>query len=255
MQEKKIQEGKMEETRIEIENFFNGLTFEELSHRYYLGTRPLYTSVSGMVKEFANPFDVYTKSLKKALEEGVCQKEILDRWEEKKIKASKLGTETHSFGEKYVFDRDLIPSNGYEKAVVNFWKIIPEHIVPVVTELRMYHKRYLFAGTCDILLFNKNTGEYILCDYKTNERLFKNYAGERLLKCFSDLLKHDFNLYQIQLSLYQLLFEQTGHKIGKRKIIHLKNDGRFQIYDTINFIDRLQGYLEDCHNDKTIQYE
>ena len=57
----------------------------------------------------------------------------------------------------------------------------------------MYHKKYKFAGTCDTLLYNTHTGKYILTDYKTNEDLFKNFAGERLLHCFSDLLKNKQN--------------------------------------------------------------
>ena len=62
------------------------------------------------------------------------------------------------------------------------------------------------------------------------------------------LLENNFNKYQIQLSLYQLLFEQTGLKIEDRRIIHLKESGDFLIYKTEDYTERLQYYLENGYN-------
>lgn len=156
----------MLEQKTFFQNFFKGLEFEEQSHRYSLGSKPLSLSVSGIVKKFVNPFDTAGKSLKKALEEGLTQAEILDRWEKKKNTACDFGTSVHLFGENYTFNRELKPSNGHEKAIVKFFNKLPKHVVPVMTELQMYHKDYLFAGTCDTLLFNKESGNYLLTDWK-----------------------------------------------------------------------------------------
>ena len=228
-----------------INHFFQGLEFDEPTHRYSLNGVSIPVSVSGIVNKFKKPFPFEEKSRKKALEEGVTQQEIKDRWTNKKNKACELGTRVHLFGEKYTFDRNIVAQDGYEEAIVKFWDCLPSHIVPVMVEVRMYHKKYRFAGTCDTLLYNTHTGKHILTDYKTNEDLFKNFAGERLLHCFSDLLKNDFNCYQIQLSLYQLLFEQTGLQIEDRRIIHLNPNGDFKLYQTEDYTDRLLYYLEN----------
>lgn len=234
----------MLEQKTFFQNFFKGLEFEEQSHRYSLGSKPLSLSVSGIVKKFVNPFDTAGKSLKKALEEGLIQAEILDRWEKKKNTACDFGTSVHLFGENYTFNRELKPSNGHEEAIVKFFSKLPPYIIPAMTELQMYHKDYLFAGTCDTLLFNSKTGNFILSDYKSNKELFKNFGGQKLLGCFSDLLENNFNKYQIQLSLYQILFEQTGYKIEERRVIHLLPDGEFYAYKAEDYTDRLKNYLE-----------
>ena len=236
-----------------INNFFKGLEFEELSHRYSLNSKPFSVSVSGIIKNFVAPFDKYGKSLLIAQREGCTQREILDKWDDKNKRACELGTRVHSFAEHYAFNRSIEPTNGFEKAVVKLYNTLPSHIVPVIAELRMYHKKYEFAGTCDKLFLNTQTNNFILPDYKTNENLFKNFGGQRLLGCFSDLLDNNFNKYQIQLSLYQLLFEQTGLKVEERRIIHLLPDGDFIAYKTEDYTDRLQYYLENDFN--KIKYE
>lgn len=228
-----------------INNFFSGIEFDEPAHSYTFGGSTISISVSGIVNKFKKPFPFEEKSLKVALREGVSQQEIKDRWNEKKDKACELGTKVHLFGELYTFDRSLTPQDGYEEAIVKFFECLPPHIIPVMAEVRMYHKKYHFAGTCDTLLYNTQTDKYTLTDFKTNIDLFKSFAGERLLHCFSDLLKNNFNSYQIQLSLYQILFEQTGLKIEDRRIVHLLPDGEFKLYQTKDYTERLIDYLEN----------
>ena len=149
-----------------INHFFQGLEFDELTHRYSLNGVSIPVSVSGIVGNFKKPFPFEEKSKKVALQEGVTQQEIKDRWTNKKNKACELGTRVHFFGEKYTFDRNIAAQNDYEEAIVKFWDCLPSHIVPVMVEVRMYHKKYRFAGTCDTLLYNTHTGKYILTDYK-----------------------------------------------------------------------------------------
>jgi len=235
-----------------IKNFFDGLEFEESLHKYSFDGKPVSISVSGIVDRFVRPFNIQEKSLKKARELGISQQEVLKMWRDKGDSRCKLGKNIHLFAEERTF-KNIKPSNKYEEAVVKFWKAVPKKIFPMLTELKMYHKKYLFAGTCDTLLYNNETGRFVITDWKTNEDLFKNFTGERLLGCFSDLLKNNFNKYQIQLSLYQILFEQTGYKVEDRRIIHLKPDGTFSIYKTEDYTQRLKDYLETEYN--KINYE
>nr|DAK47305.1 MAG TPA: Exonuclease V [Caudoviricetes sp.] len=88
-------------------------------------------------------------------------------------------------------------------------------------------------------LFGKN----FCVTHNTNQDLFKNYKGKRLLTPFDDLEDNPFNKYQLQLSLYQILFEQTGFKIENRALIWVKEDGTYEIYRTNDYRDRLIEHL------------
>jgi len=223
-------------------DFFQGLTFDEPNHVYSWEKEKVQYSVSGLIKKFIIPTDFFAISEVVAKKEGRTAEEIRKRWEFKKNKSCRLGTEVHLFGELYPFNPHLTPSNGYEKAVVKFWSGLPDFIVPVVMELQMYHKKYKFAGTADILLYDTRDGSYIIADYKTNEDLFKNFRGKKLKAPFDHLLENSFNKYQLQLSFYQLLFEQLGLTVSKRKLIWLRPSGEFAMYDCKDYTKE----LEEC---------
>jgi len=236
----------MEKDKKRILKFFEKLEFDEGKHLYSVNGDKINSSVSKIIKNFVKPFDAQRISKGVAEKEGVSQEVILKRWKQAGKEACDKGTRVHLFGELYPFDRSLKPSDGFEEAVIQFWNDLPEHIVPVIMELRMYHKDYLFAGTGDILLYNKLTGRYIIGDYKTNKDLFKNHKGKKMLGLFDDLLDMPLNHYQLQLSFYQILFEQIGLQVESRKIIWLKPNGTYDMYDTENYTGILKDYLK--HN-------
>ena len=228
-----------------IEKFFNKLEFDEGKHLYTVNGKNINSSVSKVIKNFVKPFDTQGISMGVARKRGISQQEVLDEWNEISTKACDKGIRIHVFGELYPFDRTLTPSDKHEEAVVKFWGDLPDHIVPVVMELRMYHKDYMFAGTGDILLYNKKTGYYIIGDYKTNKDLFKNFKGQKMLSLFDDLLDTPLNHYQLQLSFYQILFEQIGLKVEGRKIIWLKPTGEYEMFDTEDYTEILKQYLKN----------
>lgn len=235
----------MEIQKTFILNNFKDLRFDEKNHKYSVGTHNIKLSVSGIIKKFVKQVDFSQKAIDKdlrlGLEKGTTQKE----WDTKKDKACELGTRVHLFGEVYPLNKKLIPSDGFEKAIVKFWNDLPDFIVPVVLEIQMYHKKYMFAGTADILLYNTKTDTYIIGDYKTNEKLFSNFKGKKLLFPFQNLLETNFNKYQIQLSLYQILFEQIGLKVSSRKLVWLKPEGYYEMYDTEDLTPILKKYLKN----------
>ena len=103
----------------------------------------------------------------------------------------------------------------------------------------MFSETLRIAGTSDIILFNNKTGKFIIADYKTNEDLFKNYKGKTLLAPFEDLLDSPYNKYQLQLSMYQLLFEQCGFEVESRRIIWLKPNGTYENFKTEDLTQKL----------------
>lgn len=234
----------MKEIQDRISTFFNDLSFVEDTHTYFIKKDKVKLSVSKIVEKYKNKAD--WEAIKEGLsaKTGKSPQQIQEEWDKISEKACTLGTATHLFGEHYAINRNLIPSTPFEQAIVKFWNDLPEHIVLLKTEAQMYHKHFLFAGTSDILLYNTITKEIYIADYKTNKDLFKNFRLNRMSGVFSDLLCMNFNHYALQLSLYQILIEQVpGVKISKRKIIWLKPDGNYEMYDTEDYTEELQKEL------------
>lgn len=239
--------------KLPILDFFKDLRFEEKEHKYFVNGKPLAISVSGKVGKYKPPFDEQEVSSEVAERRGVTQYSILEEWETERDRACTAGNITHLFGEAYTFNRHLKPKTKLQEAVVKFWADLPPHIVPVMVENIMYHKKFMFAGTADILLYNLKTKKYIIADYKTNKDLFKvfvdykkkpGFREQRMLAPFSYFLSMPINHYQLQLSYYQILLEQVpGIEIESRKVIWLHTDGTYEMYATEDLTSQLKKEL------------
>lgn len=232
----------MENVTLNIENFFDKLEFDARQHRYNVNDLVL-PSVSKLLNDFKYPFETDKVADFSAEKKGKTKAEILKEWDDKRQEACDRGHRVHDFAEHYIWERDLIPSCGQEQAVVKFWQEMPDYIVPVVAELKMYHKEFWYAGTADVLLYNKKTNKFIIVDYKTNEDLFKNYKNKKLKYPFAYLKDSPYNSYQLQLSFYQILFQQINYVIEDRKIVWLMPNGTYNMYSTEDFTSELQYYL------------
>ena len=227
-----------------ITDFFSGLDFNSEKHVYKHEDRKL-KSVSSYIKGFVEPFDAEKIAGFVAKKRGISREEVLQEWEDKKNFACAKGNRVHDFGELYA--NNLISGelklagavDGYERAVLAFWDSIPEHIIPFKMELQMFSRDLGIAGTADIILYNTRTGNFVIADYKTNIDLFKNYRGKKMLPPFNNLLDQPMSKYEIQLSIYQYLFEQSGYKVEQRKIVWLREDGTFQTFNTPSHIDKV----------------
>lgn len=235
----------MDQARNKILHFFKDLSFEEQAHIYYVNGEPLKKSVSKLIKEFVPYTDFKRIALATDNRDNLPPGTTSFLWGNKSKVSLAVGNKAHFFGEMYAFNRVLKPTCGYERAVVKFWNDLPEHIIPCFTELKMWHKRYLFGGMKDITLYNTKTKKFILGDYKTNADLFKNFQGKTLKAPFEDLLDNPFNHYQIQFGFYQIMFEQTGYEIERRILIHLKSDGTYDMYDTEDLTEKLNTFLKE----------
>lgn len=232
---------------IKVNSFFEGLTFVDKTHEYFINGKKIPISVSGLVKKFIKEVDWDSIAVSIAKREGVTKEVILKRWKDKNRLACDNGTKTHDFAENLT--KDSKASTNKEIAVIKFWNDLekqnPGRYILIIKEKRMYHKIYHFSGTGDFILYDTLTKYYIIGDYKTNEDLFKNYEGNLLLEPFGFLLDCPYNHYQIQLSLYQILLEQiTNIIIGERWIIYLQDDCEFTKYNCYNYSDYLKSYFE-----------
>lgn len=236
----------MENKVQQIHDLFKELEMDVEKHQYSVGNNTLKGSVSSKIKRFTKYVDFDKKAEIKASRLGITKDELLNTWKTKCVVACENGTKVHLYGELYPFNRDMKPTCKKEEAVKKFWDELPDYVVPACLELKMYHLKYMFAGTADVLLYNKKTDKFIIADFKTNEDLFKNFKNTKLLYPFNELLDNPFNKYQIQLSYYQLLFEQTSFEVSHRNIVWLLPDGTYKMYSTKNYTEELK---EDLHTE------
>lgn len=228
-----------EQLQNKLIEYFKELKFETASHTYEVKGSPL-TSVSNMIKGFVQKVDFDRIAYFIAKRDGITKQEVLQMWANKRDNSCSLGHKTHDYGENYFEGEYKEPTNGFESAIDSFWKSLPEHLIPIVFELQMYSVELGLAGTSDFILYNTLTGKFIIGDYKTNEDLFKNHKGKTLLKPFEDLLDCPYSKYEIQLSAYQILFEQTGYEVESRVILWLKPDGTYIFYKVQDLTDKIK---------------
>ena len=260
---------KYNQMRDHIRNSYNGLVFVNEGHRYYYNGKQL-ESVSNITHLFIPKFDVESKS-REMYEKyyndqsskyyHMTQDEILEQWNAIKGAACDHGTNVHEFGESCFYfvtyqDDKILPEfkdriNGdefystspKEDAVVKFWTDLPKCFVPIASENQVCREDLGYSGTFDLLFYydaeldgkSDDKSGFVIFDYKTNKDLYKNFKGERMFSPFNDLLNCSFNVYQLQLSLYQLALEPIGFKIIGRRIIWLKDDSSYEKISTDSY--------------------
>ncbi len=107
----------------------------------------------------------------------------------------------------------------------------------------MYSSKYFYAGTPDMILFDVVKNYLVIIDYKTNKDLFKNWGY--LLEPFDTMECHPYNKYQLQLSYYKIMLEEKGFEVGTTLIIHLKSDGNYIPYETIDLTQELKQHMDN----------
>ena len=210
----------------------NGLTvcFESKGHVYrvydedkQLKHKPI--SVTTLIHKYQKSFDVEGMSALCAKKEGVTQEEIKDRWAKINKTACKHGTRMHSVAER-VFNGEFVDDSTFPpeqqvvfaqiKAVVESMKKRPFNYE---SEKIIFDPGINVAGTVDLLGQNKETGDYLIVDWKTNKRIrMDNEWGDTFLSPIDDLPDCEFNLYGLQLSLYEKILKDGGFIDPDKKV-------------------------------------
>lgn len=202
----------------------NGLEvcFESKGHVYrvydkdqQLKYKPI--SVTTLIHKYQKPFDLEGMSAMVAAREGVTQQEIKDRWANISKTACKHGTRMHSVAER-IFNGEFVDDSTFSPEQ----QVVFKQIEAVVKKMkdRPYEyesEKIIFdpvinvAGTIDLIGKNKETGEYVMMDWKTNKRIRKeNEYGDTFLSPIDDLQDCEYNLYGLQLAMYEHILREGG---------------------------------------------
>lgn len=225
---------------------FKEVEFEEWDHSYKVFGEN-YPSVSSIKKSFKEPFNREIAGFV-AKSRGITKQEILKEWNDKRDKSCEEGTAVHKFAEDYmnsIYNRVL---RYKELAVIQFFLDNPNY-KPIVKELIVYHKKYRYAGTLDLITYNTLTNKYCIIDWKSNEDLHKNYKGKTLLKIFNTFLETPLNEYKIQLNLYELCLEEAELGEFEKLVVWLRDkheDGKYyKTYEIEDLKPVLKTYFEN----------
>lgn len=226
-----------------------GLRFEHDEHRYFLGERELH-SVSSIVEWFA-PFDSLGVAKRCSRNErhemfGKEPEEIVAIWEQRANEAAEAGTQMHEFGEacyllktgreteidaKYwdrIDNEGLEASNPKEEAIARWWDNLDlNRFIPVAKESRICNPVNGYAGTFDLLFWDRLTRSYALKDYKSNKDLFKWY-GEHLRAPLTPIKKDDAGKYTLQQNMYRISLVNLSLNVGSMELIWARDDSSYQ---------------------------
>ena len=239
-----------------------GLIFEPEEHKYFLGSKEM-ACVSSIVEHFA-PFDAESKALSASLNPkhqhyGKTPEEILAIWQQNGKEASDAGTAVHAFGEAcflYMtgreneigsdfFDRiypeGLMAIDPKEIAVARWWAENDwNRYVPVAMETRVVNVEYGYAGTFDLLLYDRYNLSFVVRDYKTNKDLYR-WFNDMCLPPLSMIKANDIGKYTIQQTLYTIQLRRCGLPVMGNSLIWLKEEGYQEVPLMMNY-DKVVAY-------------
>lgn len=209
------------------------IVFDPIKHVYYYKGDPLLSVTQFIHKhvvEFNPLFPSISKSKKNIKDKnGITNPALLRKyWKLNSERSSALGTATHVFTEMYMLDRTTEPKSGYEEAALKAIHEIEKEWTIESQEDILYSTKYMIAGSRDLKLRHKKTGEVWVGDWKTTTDMTKYY--DYLLYPFNELKGSSLNKYSIQLDMYSLLDNKEYIPESNRLVIQLKPDGTFQFY-------------------------
>lgn len=209
------------------------IKFEESSHRYTDHNGNDLISVSAFVKKFEPKKDWKKIAEKVAKKEGKATKEILDLWEQKRIKGSEAGTmfhlqrenellssESFEFEDQKLSQKPCDFEEGY-KYSIPITEIQNGFVYP---ELMIYSTEHMICGQSDKIIVEN--GKIHVYDYKTDKSIdFKAFSSqwvkpEKLLNPLSHLDNCNGNIYALKMSTYMyMLWKANKGKFKPGKII------------------------------------
>ena len=209
--------------------FDSNITLDRESHRYQLTTDPEleFISATTFVSQFFEKFEA-EKIAKKLVTSspkymGMTVTDVLALWKE----SATHGTLVHEELENHILSQSPLTEPKAIQGMQWLNKFKMKANFDIYTEVMIYSQELRISGTIDLLLLNKNNGQYIIMDWKTSKKIdVKSYRNKRgILPASLDIEDTKFNHYALQLSLYRYLLETYyGLEISQHLIIHLKDN-------------------------------
>ena len=205
------------------------ITLERESHRYILSTNPdlEFISATTFISQFFEKFES-EKIAKKLVSVspkymGMSVDEVLAMWKE----SANHGTIVHEELEEHILNKSQLTEPKAIQGMNWLNKYKMKSNFEIYPEVIIYSEELKISGTVDLLLYDKNSNQWIIMDWKTSKKIdTKSYKNKRgILPASSNIEDTKFNHYAVQLSLYRYLLEEYYNlKISQHLIVHLKDE-------------------------------
>ena len=203
------------------------VTLEPSSHTYRLSDHPgiKFNNVTGIVEGQFPPFE--KEKIAKALTNRVPKyqhltwEELVQEWEDAKNHGTAVHKELEDYlryGQTLSLDKAISGKECYEYEIKDFGdKVFPEVIV--------YSKELKVAGTVDLLVYNSDSNECHIFDWKTSKKIDRKGKKRAITSACSNLSDCRYDQYSLQLSIYSYLLEKYHNIIvNEHYMVHLMDD-------------------------------
>lgn len=226
---------------------FSHIIKDEAAHTYTTVDGQSLRNVTAIIKQLEEPFDADHWAPIKAAENGITEAEQRAAWEDSRKSAMAKGIKFHNQIQTLLEAKDLAPAE-YLPETYGFLKWWTNHqqpphaLQPLQSEWVIGDPALGIAGTLDVLFINLQ-GDLLLYDWKSGKK-FLTYSRYSLLFPFEDVPKSELHCYSLQVSLYRLILRRAGlPQVRTGKIVHFTADGNFQVYNALDYADRLEAWL------------
>jgi ATP-dependent exoDNAse (exonuclease V) beta subunit len=211
------------------------IEFHPEPHHYHLDGEKL-DSVTSRIHKWFPQFDAGGVARKKAQREGLEAEALLAQWERKRDDAATFGSKIHLMAETIISENDDraadgLPENERERMYLAAVKMAIARVRPaydfVATEKIVFSPGARVAGTIDILMRSRHSGEWVVGDWKTNREIkFQGFRGEMGHGVCRELANCNFIHYSLQTAAYAELLTSESYlpsEDGVRGVLfHLK---------------------------------
>ena len=208
-----------------IEDLINtDIRLRESDHTYILESRPSidFRNVTTLVRNQFPPFErkkiagwLVNNSNKYT---DYTAEELLQEWDDRKDDGSAVHKELENFilyGKIPTTPKAISGMHWYDREIGFYGdKIFPEVIV--------FSEALEVAGTMDLLVYNSNTDECHIFDWKTSKKIDMNGRKRAITLACAGLTDCRFDQYSLQLSMYSyLLANYHDIKIANQYLVQL----------------------------------
>ena len=220
-------------------SIFNNIKFFENGHYYTINNKRIGISTTGLIHDYSQPFDSYSMAGLVAEKQGKTRKQVLDEWQKENVLSTTKGSMLHEFAQAqwlhraYTLDYEnidpLVDKVRLRKAVEKtlpqvfaFYYESRDILEPIGDEVLIGCEEYDIAGAVDMLFRNKQTGEIVMIDFKTNKEIKRQgFKGAKMQYPLHELDDCNFVHYSLQLGVYKHLIERyTNLKISECYIVY-----------------------------------
>jgi ATP-dependent exoDNAse (exonuclease V) beta subunit len=198
-----------------------------------------FPSVTRLIHRWFPEFDAESVAKKKAEREGGSYEALVREWSRKRDEAASFGSKIHLMAETIILENDDRAADdlaqgerevAYLNAVKEALRRIRLGYDILETEKIVFSPDLKVAGTVDLLLRSRSTGEYVIADWKTNREIkYSSFRQERGTGPCRSLENCNFNHYSLQISSYSHLLTRERYlpdvQTVRGVLLHLSERG------------------------------